>query len=353
MLTISSPKDPMRGLVAAVFRFLDSLPAVELRLMGMEREHVALKYMSVEEMVGATAPLVSPDHPDRQALEREPQLIGLLPALDRSHRQLLDTQQIALTPERLAEIQDQQDGLDFRHDDVIRAVWHCILAVLFMSSDDEVKEQMSELRETLLPDGLSAVNKSYREEVGQARIVESRLTADHRSLMARIPLGQGTLLDAVQEWFELARQLGELDRERSGSSLAAEGSARLSVTGARNQWIRTIRMIRDVLAMLPASEPVIDTILERIATTEQDATRRFQARSGGASDESPDTDEPGEQVSPSGDPENGGVSADPQADPAGSELAVASEGEVFVEGAASDRVANDEVSGEIAVADAG
>ena len=315
-------------------------------------------------MVGASAPLVTPGHADRLALEQEPQLVGLLPALDRSHQDLLDTQQIALTPERLAEIQKAQDGLDFRHDDVLRGVWFCILAVLFMTTDDEVKEQMTDLRDTLLPDGLSAINKSYREEVGQARIVESRLTTEHRSLMARIPLGQGTLLDAVEEWFEIARQLGELDRERSGGLPASADSARLSVRAARNQWIRTIRMIRDVLALLPASNPAIDAILERIATTERDATRRFLARSGSTSEELPGDeasdedvdgalDEPGDATLDAPGDEAADERSGTGAGPAVSGRAVASAGAVSFDDTASRDVANDEVSGEFSIADAG
>ena len=300
--------------------------------------------MSVEEMVGTSGPMVTPGHPDRQALEQEPQLAGLLPALEGSHQGLLDTQQIALSPERLVEIQQAQDVLDLRHDDVIRAIWFCILAAIFFITDEAVKERLEELRRTLLPDGLSAVKKSYREQVGQARIVESRLTVDDRSLMASIRLGQGTLLDAVEEWFELARQLGELDRERNGSLPVAGAPARNRVSAARNQWIRAIHLIRDVLVLLPSSNPAIAAIVERIAAAEQDATRRVQGRNGEPAADPPD---------------DTGADRDTGSEPAELEQTVdlragsATPGEVFRDGAGASDVANDEVSGELTVADAG
>lgn len=234
---------------------------------------MALKRLYTGEMVSLSGPWTQPDHPDRALLTSIPATAALLPQLDQAHANLLSKQ---VRPEglpRLSVIGKAQKRIDERHDDVIRGLYNLLQALAFLTSDPDVEMRLHHLLVVLLPEGLDAVIKTYRDEAGQAALLESRLSPDEVSLLKRIKTLEGSAWDSVREWMSLAAQLGALEDERSGIK-EAPGPAPADVVVARNAWIRTINAMRTVLDLISPDEPGVERILDRIFEAERKAEHR-------------------------------------------------------------------------------
>jgi hypothetical protein len=240
-------------------------------------------------MVTITATWVDPTHPDRQAMAQVPALATLLPQVDAVHEGLRATHDAGPGAVRLKQIQGQQKRLDVVHDDVLRGIWAYLWALIYFARTDEEREGYLRLVALLLPDGLSAVSKSYREEAGQAELAGSRLTDADRAELQGLVLPDGrTLLDLVNQWLSLGAALGALDRERN-SELDDDRPTQADAVNARNQWIRTVQTVQDVAALTAADDPAIQEIMARVYAAGLDADRR-----AGADDEPDEPEEPGD-----------------------------------------------------------
>lgn len=252
---------------------------------------MALNRLRTTEMVTITDPLVDEEHPDHQALARVPALAPLLPEIGAAHQGLHETHFVGPGPVRLKQIQDQQKVLDVRHDDVVRGIWYYLMALLYFQKDADKRRALEQLQALLLPEGLSAVQRSYREEAGQAALTASRLGDGERKTLKAMKLPDGgNLLDKVEEWLSLGGQLGALDRERAGED-TEEHPTRADALAARNRWIRAIQAVRSVASITAPDDPDVQEILDRVSAAERHAERR--AESG-----NPDDEElaPGDQV---------------------------------------------------------
>lgn len=244
---------------------------------------MALRRMSTAEMVAVTSTMVDDAHPDRQAMAQTPALAALLPQVDDAHRGLHATHQAGPGAVRLKQIQEQQKEIDVEHDDELRGIWAYLWALVYFARTAEEREPFLRLLRLLLPDGLAAVKKSYREEAGQAALAATRLTDADRALLQSLQIPGGrTMLDAVNLWLSLGAQLGVLDRERAGEA-SGEGPTPADALIARNVWIRTIQTVRDVAGLVAAENPVIQGLIARIDAAGRAADRR--AGIGGQPDE--------------------------------------------------------------------
>ncbi len=234
---------------------------------------MALKRLATGEMVSLSGPLTQEKHPDRLLLAAIPATAALLPTLDSAHRTLLIAQPRAAMPERAAAIIFEERTLDIRHDTVIRGVFMFLQALAYLAASPEESRQLLDLQQVLLPEGLLATQKTYREEAGQAALLESRLTPAHVALLKKLKTPSGTLWASIQEWIQLGAALGKLEDERGGSADTASPTAAEGLA-ARNRWIRTVNAIISVLALVEADEPGVTAILSRIAEAERRADRR-------------------------------------------------------------------------------
>jgi hypothetical protein len=224
-------------------------------------------------MVSLSTPWTTQDHADRQLLVSIPVIAALVPKLDDAHKSLLSTQPATTAPERVTVIQEEQKQIDTRHDDVIRGCYLLPQALAYLTGDEALAERLLSLQEVLLPEGLIATQKSYREEAGQAALLHSRLLPEHVALLKKIKTTEGSLWDSVKEWEHLAEKLGALEDERAG--LAEDTSlVPADAVSARNKWIRTVNAMRTVLDLVGADRPGIVAILKRIADVERKADRR-------------------------------------------------------------------------------
>lgn len=235
---------------------------------------MALKRMSTKEMVSLSQALGTPATPERIAFAATPMLSGLLPELDGSYQGLLATQVLGRRARRLIALQTDQAGVDVDHDDIVRAIYYRLMAEINGALTEAERIQARMLLDLLLPDGLSLVKTSYREESGAAHLAAARITAEHQAMLRAIPMSGASLWQLVERWQLLARRLGELEDMRVEVA-TAEGSSPADVLTARNRWIRTIHAIRSIAALLPSLPPEIEHVLARIAAVEQRADRRM------------------------------------------------------------------------------
>jgi len=252
---------------------------------------MALKRLSTGEMVSISGPLTQQDSPDRKILAAIPATAALLPTMDSAHRQLLITQPRAAMPERAAAIIIEQRTLDTRHDTVIRGVFMFLQALAYLTADAGEARLLIEVQQALLPEGLLAMQKTYREEAGQAELLETRLTSAHLALLKKLKTPSGTLWASIQEWMQLGAALGKLEDERGGGTdtvtpTAADGLA------ARNRWIRTFNAMANVLDLVEADEPGVTAIRNRITEAERRADRRGDASAAAAPVEPAPVDAP-------------------------------------------------------------
>jgi hypothetical protein len=242
---------------------------------------MALKRLTTGEMVSLSGPWVDPDHDDRTTLTAIPVLASLLPQIDGSHQGLLEAQPKAATPERVIAIQKEQRSLDGRHDDLCRGAYYLPMALAYLTKDKSLAEALIVLQSVLLPEGLALTQKSYREEAGQAKLLESRLAPEHITLLKKLKTLDGTLWDAVREWISVAGQLGALEDERTGAM--DDGSSGGDGVKARNRWIRTVNAMRTLLALVEEEHPGAHAILRRI----EEAERKADRRGAGGGEEAP------------------------------------------------------------------
>ena len=249
---------------------------------------MALKHLTTAKMVSLSDPLVKPGHPDRAALAAFADLNGFLPKLTAAHTGLLQTFTPADSSEQLVTIQNNQKQLDARYDDLARGIHHLPLALSYLVKNAAVAQQLRSLQQVLTPDGLSVIQKSYREEAGQAALLESRLTADHVALMKSIQTPEGSLEDAVREWISTGAQLGALEDQRA--ALQKSGPTAADALKARNRWIRTIHAMSSLIELVDEPGEAVLAIVKRFqdaaAKAEVDHGSSDEARSNESEDDS-------------------------------------------------------------------
>lgn len=244
------------------------------------------KLLSRESMVSLSATLVDESHEDCRALKADTVGAALWPHIVEVHENLLGMQRIGPAPERLQQIMKLGAHYDARHDDVIRAIWNLCHCAELLREQPEAKQEVRRLRDRLLPDKLVAITRSYRDEAGQAKLVESRLTAADWTLMQTLHAPDGrTLADLVRDWFALAARLGELEHERTGDT-ARKQPTLAEILAARNAWIRAMRTLRHALELRASLPHTLHTILRRIDEVVEQAARRRQGQAGGDSADS-------------------------------------------------------------------
>lgn len=254
---------------------------------------MALNRLTTAEMVNLIKAWTQAGHPVRNALERSLGLAPLVPRVIEAYDALITAQRMGLT-QTLTELSAAQTALDARHDSFARCINSVLDAYIHMAlarGDVALARELGSLRDFLFPDGLRVITYSYREEAGQADLLASRMTQEHRNLLARIPMPGGTLLDIVNEWLRAGSALGELEDRRSDTQVP---SRRKSMFDARAKWIRAIKAVRLMVEINRVEDPVIEEALNRIAVVEAAADR--DAREVPEDELDPDSPDTGDEA---------------------------------------------------------
>jgi hypothetical protein len=225
---------------------------------------------------------------ERELLESRPETAVLVPHLVNRHQTLLETQPAGEA--ELDRLSDQAADLDSRHDDLYRGIFDTLSGAATLSHDEDMSDRLINARDTLMPDGLSAVLFGYRDEAGATMVMESQLTSELRALLRTISFpGDLTLEDAVVELIRVGRQLGQIEDRRAELENHSEEISAGDVLVARNDWIRLIRAVVSALELSQVDPRKTDVLLAPLNEAVKVAERRAQRRS--SDDETPTTDE--------------------------------------------------------------
>lgn len=235
---------------------------------------MALKHLSVPEMVDLTSAWVDPSHADRTALASVDAVVGILPLLDAAHADLLATQ-VDTEGAAATNLIEELASADVVHDAWARACSYLLRGheqvALAQGRTQDVKA-LQALHDTLFPDGLRVVNYSYREESGHAVLLASRLSAEDKTLLASLPISGGTLADAVESWIQAGTEIGTLEQQRTRKRQQSTLAGRLQ--RARNRWIRVMQNLRSVLELSEATDKRLLDMLKQVEQVEQAAEAR-------------------------------------------------------------------------------
>jgi hypothetical protein len=249
------------------------------------------KRLTTAEMIHLSGEWLDPQSPAHKAIVASGDLAPTIPRLQSAHQDLVTAAQPTALNPRLFQIIKEQTDADDRHDDVIRGIHGVLTATASLLGPTEGAPLLA-LRDHLIPDGLSSVQKSYGAEAGQAAQLSVRLTPEIRPQIDEILVGSKTaphvLGQFIDEWIELGQKLGALENEKARLNPSdAASSAGAGLVAARNKWIRTVNLF---LAVAEAIELDYDT--ERVVFGPLHAAESKADRRGRATASAGDTAEP-------------------------------------------------------------
>jgi hypothetical protein len=227
-------------------------------------------------MVTLSGPWTDPTR-DRPLVQSLLQAGALLPSLDIAHQGLLDTQASgAQTNVELSRLQKAQGLLDWTHDRKTRGVFNVLTGFADLAEDPEQAEAYLALRDAINPSGLEITRWSYTDEAGEAELLDRRLSAEQKALLAKLPAPSGTLLDALEARLKAGRELGALEKVRAAlEKRGPDVTTAADAVRARNVWIRTVSAFVAILDLEPKlSEADREQILGPLRRAEARAERR-------------------------------------------------------------------------------
>jgi hypothetical protein len=194
-------------------------------------------------------------------------LAALLPKLEPAHAAVFALVGQNDDPET-ARLSAEASRLDAEHDDLVRTI-HTALTVL--SKVSKTGDEILRLRDQLFPEGLKLVKKSHREEAGHAAALASTMNADLQARMKAVPIGDGTVLDLVNRYLDVGKQLGAVAEQRARLERPATSQA-AQAQAARREWIRWTNIL---VATAENAEvpPEVDTLLFSALRAAVDAAR--------------------------------------------------------------------------------
>ena len=221
-----------------------------------------------------------------------PALAALEPSVASAHASLGVAEPEVALPARLLELTDESAGCDGVHDNTIRGTHTYLGALATLATHAAEATELLALRAFLLPDGLLAVQKTYRGEAGEAALLRQRL-AEQPEKAARlatlaVPVGAGTTVGALVDlWTSKAARLGELDDERAAlvaaASLpgAAASPSRQELRNARYTWIQQVNALLAIATAIKLPAEAHQAIFGHLEAALAIAERRGNGPKGG------------------------------------------------------------------------
>lgn len=233
---------------------------------------MALKRLTLGEMITTTRTWIDPRHRHYQLLQGVAEVEPLLPRLAAAHKALLSTQPVA--DPQAAERAQAVSALDLQHDDLVRCLHFLLQAKMYRSADAGERLAWATLAEALLPEGLAVVNRSPADEAGQASLALARLSAEDKSRLKGLSFDGETAWKLVESYGKTAEALGHAAQQQMAPSTSP---SRASAFAAKNIWIRVVSAIRSTLEMVDPSPEIERELLAPLAELERRAERRRNA----------------------------------------------------------------------------
>jgi hypothetical protein len=199
---------------------------------------MALKRLTVAEMIQLSTPWVTAGNAARTLLDKFPLLTALLPKLQAAHSGIFAVRAQAEDP-KVQRLSQQEAELDAKHDNLVRGI-HGSLSMLAQVSTSS--DELLRLRDLLFPEGAAHTQKTYRGEAGHAALVAARLDTGVQARLKAVLLQEKNLLELVNEWLDVAKQLGDLEEERARLSPPSSSTA-AEINNARLGWVRVVNAL--------------------------------------------------------------------------------------------------------------
>lgn len=233
---------------------------------------MALKRLTLGEMITTTKTWVDPRHRHHQLLRGIAETAPFLPRIIDVHKALLDTQ--PLTDLQVAERARLVGELDTQHDDLVRSLYFLFQAKVHKTQNPAERAVWEHLSETLLPEGLNLVNRSPADEAGQASLAMARLTTEDKNRLKSLTFDGDTAWKLCESYSKVAEALGQAAKAQMTPGVT---TSRAEALAARNQWIRIVNAVRSTLEMVGPSAEIEREILAPLAELERRAARRRAA----------------------------------------------------------------------------
>jgi hypothetical protein len=241
-----------------------------------------LKHISTPVMVSLLEAWIDPTR-ERGIIAAVPLGRAYLPRLDALLGELRETE-AGLAPSeasaRFETLRRRQSEVDDRHDRKARGIYHHLGAAADLSDHPDEAQRLLELRTRLFPNALKVTGWSYADEVGEVRMVDTRLDDGDRELLRSLPTLGGNLADALEQWLSAGHELGELEGQRAQverelSEERAQAGAP-DASQARARWVQAAGMLVRILDL----EGVDSALRERITNPLEHAAEKAEALHG-------------------------------------------------------------------------
>jgi len=208
------------------------------------------KSFDVPTMIAISDPWVD-ERKDKPVLLSVPLIAGLVPILEEAHNPLLRLQ---LKPSEadaaMRSLTEQALALDGEQDDRYRSL-HSILTGWAAVSSEARRAILERLRDTLLPEGLGGTQRTYLAESGNVELAVSKMTPEMETTLKEIVVDGTTAFQLFNEWVELGRKLGDVERERAriAQTQSGTGVTAKDIQNARYRWIRAVNALSTLLEL--------------------------------------------------------------------------------------------------------
>ncbi len=207
---------------------------------------MALNRLSTSDMVNLGGDLVKRGTPERRAIEAVPMAAALLPSLEAAHRGLLEAQPPSQSAiEKLTNELAEEDRL---HDELIRGIDSRLVSEIALAREAMARDSFIAARGTLFSNGLQAINFSYGQQAGEAKLRAARMSPETERTLRRLKTADGTnLFEQVEHLQAAAVRIGMKEKERS--EIGAMTMSAPKALAARHQWVRAIRALEAVFEL--------------------------------------------------------------------------------------------------------
>lgn len=214
-----------------------------------------LYHLSTESMLQRSAEWLG-DGPVRAILTAHPVGEPLLAEIERAHRSLMHADNLRnLTVAEIEKLTALMDVVDDRHDDMARAVYWGLQALIHAEPSSAVR--FHDAQQILFPDGLRIIERPYVDESSAALAMRERVSTDLLALLDATPLGQTSLGELYRAWLQAGEELGTLYQKRAQLQVAvareSQGS-RSRPSDGRQDWIEAARALLATLELMQLTD---------------------------------------------------------------------------------------------------
>ena len=233
---------------------------------------MAIGWLYFQEMAVISGPWVTEGTPARMAIEKAPPLAALEPQLQQVHGAIVELR--AKETPQLQALSQQETQVDAKHDAYVKLIFNALTVLADGAANGQ---ELLNLRDTLFPEKLKHMRKSYRGEVGHAVLVAKQMDEAMLARLKAVQLHDKTLFDMYTGWQGTAAQLGKLEEDRAHLSQAMPSTAKEIATARRN-WIHVVKAFLACADVANLDAETDNLIFAPLRAAEQVAANRMRSK---------------------------------------------------------------------------